>query len=256
MIKTITKKPEIAMWKQKGTMTMNESQYMKFTKKLFNRKWHMICFALSAVCGVMAAYKPIWILSEGIFMWLFDIYLKNYYPIEPDYDPEKQKASMIADNRLKKRALMAQLPCTRQLLMRTIFSERLPLLIIFTASSLAAGIRMIFFGVDFGAGFYIMAMFPLAIQIIGISESYAFLDGKFAGSNILDDGFPAITMCFFIGGLEIFGRYEPMHTSTGAGIAVIIIAGITFAASVQSHRKAIRKAENTAYNGEKDLIDN
>lgn len=232
---------------------MNETQYMKFTKKLFNRTWHMICFVLFAVCAVGVVYKPIWVLSEGIFMWLFDTYLKNYYPIEPDYDPEKQKASMIADNRLKKRALMAQLPCTRQLLMRTIFSERLPLLIIFAVSSLAAGIRMIFFGIDFNAGIYIMALLPLAIQIIGISESYAYLDGKFAGFNILDDGFPAITMAVFIGSLEIFGRYEPMHTSTGAGIAVIIIAAITFAAAVQSHRKAIRKAENTAYNGEKTV---
>ncbi|MGN0697023.1 MAG: hypothetical protein ACI4J5_09695 [Oscillospiraceae bacterium] len=249
-------KPEIAMRKQKGTMTMNESQYQKFTKKLFNRTWHMICFVLTAVCGVMAAYKPIWMLAEGCFMWLFDIYLKNYYPIEPDYDPEKQKASMIADNRLKKRALMAQLPCSRQLIMRAVFSERLPLLIIFAVSSLAAGIRMIFFGIDFDAGFYIMAIIPLAIQIIGISESYAFLDGKFAGYNILDGGFPAITMCFFIGGLEIFSRYEPMHTNTGAGVAMIIIAAITFAASVQSHRKAVRKAENTAYNGEKLMTDN
>ncbi|MGN0692303.1 MAG: hypothetical protein ACI4K7_08150, partial [Oscillospiraceae bacterium] len=227
-----------------------------FTKKLFNRTWHMLCFILFVLCAVGAVYRPIWVLSEGIFMWLFDVYLKNYYPIEPDYDPEKQKASMIADNRLKKRALMAQLPCSRQLLMRTIFSERLPLLIVFAASCLAVGIRTIFIGIDFDGGFYILALLPLAVQIIGISESYAYLDGKFAGFNILDNGFPAITMCCYLSGLEIFGRYEPMHTSTGSGIAVIIIAAITFAAAVQSHRKAIRKAENTAYNGEKLIIDN
>lgn len=216
----------------------------------------MLCFILFAVCAVGAVYKPIWVLSEGMFMWLFDVYLINYYPIEPDYDPEKQKTSMIADNRLKKRALMAQLPCSRQLIMRTIFSERLPLLIIFAVSCLAVGIRTIFIGIEFDGGFYILALLPLAIQIIGISESYAYLDGKFAGFNILDNGFPAITMCFFIGGLEIFGRAEPMHTSTGTGIAVIIIAAITFAAAIQSHRKAIRKAEHTAYNGEKIKINN
>lgn len=230
---------------------MNEAQYRKFTKKLFNRTWHMICFALFAVCAVGAVYKPIWVLSEGIFMWLFDIYLQNYYPIEPDYDPEKQKTSMIADNRLKKRALMAQLPCSRQFTMRTIFSERLPLLIIFAASCLGVGIRTIFIGIDFDGGFYILALLPLAIQIIGISESYAYQNGKFAGFNILDNGFPAITMSAFLVGLEIFGSNKPLHTSTGTGIAVIIIAAITFLAAVQSHRKAIRKAENTAYNGEK-----
>ncbi|MGN1416817.1 MAG: hypothetical protein ACI4XF_08240 [Oscillospiraceae bacterium] len=235
---------------------MNESEYRKFTKKLFNRTWHMLCFILFAGCAAGAVYKPMWVLAEGIFMWLFDINLKNYYPIEPDYDPENRRASMIADNRLKKRALMAQLPCSRQLIMRAIFSERLPLLIIFAVSCLAVGIRMIFIGIEFDGGFYILALLPLAVQIIGISESYAYLDGKFAGFNILDDGFPAITMCFFIGGLEIFGRYEPMHTSTGAGIAVIIIAAVTFASAVQSHRKAIRKAEHTAYNGEKLIIDN
>lgn len=232
---------------------MNEAQYIKFTKKLFNRNWHMILFVLCAVCAVLSVYRPVWLLAEGAFMWLFDTYLKNYYLIEPDYDPEKQKASAIPDNRLKKRALLAQLPCTRQTVMRAIFYERLPLLIIFAAGCLASGIRMIFIGIDFEAAFYMIALIPFVIQIIGISESYVYLDGKLAGLNILDGVFPAITMCSFIELLEYFGKYEPPHTSVGAGIAVLIITAITVLSAVQSHRKAVRKAENTAYNGDKIL---